>query len=308
MGKLLELRQKIGAVENIQTITRTLATVAAAKLSRTRQRAAGMRAYARRIREIVSHQQTALARSGLSLGALSSLLREDQPIRRLALLVISADRGMCGGYNLEACRLGLDFWERSRKAGQQVSFVLKGRKGAKFFQRRHADVLQQEGWRRGGMRGDDVERLLSLLVNLYRSGKMDAVYAVYTEFHSPIHRQPRIVRILPVELPGGTGEASPEEADIRWSYEPGLAGLIDELLAVYLRVQLADVLLESYASEQGARMITMEEATERAEKSLQEYRVQHNRLRRETITTDLLGMLFASRAVEGTGGTPARPA
>jgi F-type H+-transporting ATPase subunit gamma len=308
MGKLLELRQKIGAVENLQTITRTLATVAAAKLSRTRRRAAGMRAYAQRIREIVSHQQTALARSGLSLGALSSLLREGQPIRRLALLVISADRGMCGGYNLEACRLGLEFWERSRKAGQQVSFVLKGSKGAKFFQRRHADVLHQEGWRRGAMRGDDVERLLSLLVNLYRSGKMDAVYAVYTEFHSPIHRRPRVVRILPVELPGGTGEAAPEEADVHWSYEPGLAELIDELLAVYLRVQLADVLLESYASEQGARMITMEEATERAEKSLQEYRVQHNRLRRETITTDLLGMLFASRAIEGTGGTPARPA
>jgi F0F1-type ATP synthase gamma subunit len=81
--------------------------------------------------------------------------------------------------------------------------------------------------------------------------------------------------------------------------------MLEELLAVYLRVQLHDVLLASYASEQGARMITMEEATERSEKALQEYRVQHNRLRREAITTDLLGALFASRAAGEAAVPPA---
>jgi F-type H+-transporting ATPase subunit gamma len=308
MSKLLELRQKIGAVENIQTITRTLATVAAAKLSRTRRRAAGMRVYAQRIREMVSRQQASLARRGLDPGALSSLLQERQPIRRVALLVVAADRGMCGGYNLEVCRHGLEFWERCRKAGREVAFVLKGSRGAGFFRRRRAHVLHQESWRRGALQGEDVERLLVRLLNFYRSGQVDAVYAVYTEFHSPIHRRPRVVRILPVELPGGADAAIPQEAGAPWSYEPDLATLIDELLTVYLRVQLTDVLLESYASEQGARMITMEEASERAERSLQEYRVQYNRLRREMITIDLLGTLFASRAVEETGGAPARPA
>ena len=117
MSKLLELRQKIGAVENIQTITRTLATVAAAKLGRTRRRAGGMRSYAQRIREMVSHQQASLAHQGLSPGAVSALLRERVPTHRVALLVISSDRGMCGGYNLEICRQGLEFWERSRQAG-----------------------------------------------------------------------------------------------------------------------------------------------------------------------------------------------
>jgi F-type H+-transporting ATPase subunit gamma len=307
MGKLLELKQKIGAVENIQTITRTLATVAAAKLGRTRRRAAGMRSYAQRIREMVLHQQASLARRGSSLGALSSLLRERTPIRRVALLVISSDRGMCGGYNLEVCRHGLEFWDRSRKAGQQVAFVLKGARGARFFQRRKAVVLHQETWPRGAIRGIDVERLLGLLLGLFRSGQVDAVHAAYTEFHSPIHRQPRLIRLLPIEFPAGT-EMRPEGTDAPWSYEPSPRELIDELLTVYLKVQLTDALLESYASEQGARMITMEEATERAEKSLQEYRVQHHRLRREMITTDLLGTLYASRAIEQTSGAPARPA
>lgn len=307
MGKLAELRQRIGAVENIQTITRTLATVAGAKLSRTRRRAVGLRAYARSIREIVFNQQAYMARTGLRIGALSSLLRQREPVENIALLVITADRGMCGGYNLEACRFGSAFWDRSRKADQSVAFILKGRKGAEYFKRRHAEILHQERWRQGGIGGEDVERLLSVLLSRYRSGKADAVYAVYTEFYSPIHRRPRAVRMLPVELPERREEAGAVEEIRKWYYEPALAEMIDELLAVYLRVQLCDMLLESYASEQGARMITMEEATERAETTLQEYRVQHNRLRREAITTDLLGMLFASKAIEAAGSTPARP-
>jgi len=305
MAKLAELRQRIRAVENIQTITRTLATVAAAQLSRIRRRAAGLGVYAGTMREILFRQQDYLARAGLGFGSVSWLLREREPVTNLALLVITADRGMCGGYNLEACRFGMEFWERSRKAGQKVRFVLKGAKGVGYFKRHHAEIRHQEGWRRGGIGAADVERLLGVLLNLYRSGEVDAVHAVYTEFQSPIRRRPRAVRLLPVELPGGRIEQGAAEAIHKWYYEPAFAEMVDELLAVYLRVQLLDMLLESCASEQGARMITMEEATERADKALQEYRVQHNRLRREAITIDLLGAVFASRAAAGTGFTRA---
>ena len=90
----------------------------------------------------------------------------------------------------------------------------------------------------------------------------------------------------------------------KWYYEPSFREIFDELLAIYLRVQLYDILLESFASEHGARMITMEEATERAEKTLTEHRVQYNRLRRESITIDLLGVLFASKVVEEVKTTP----
>ena len=137
---------------------------------------------------------------------------------------------------------------------------------------------------------------LGLLLDQYRSGEVDEVHAVYTEFHSAIRHRPRVVRMLPVELPAPPADGHPVQVIEKWHYEPALRELIDELLAAYLRVQLYDVLLESYASEQGARMITMEEATERADRALQEYRVQHNRLRREAITIDLLGRCLATRA------------
>ena len=308
MGKLLELRQRIRAVEQIQTITRTLATVAAAKLSRTRRRAAGLRAYAGSIRGILSRQQHHIACQGLDLGAMSGLLGETRPVRTIALLVVTGDRGMCGGYNLEACRFALEFWNASRKAGKQVRFVLKGRKGSEYFAKRRAEILHREAWGRAGHSASEVERLLELLLRLYFSGEADAIYAVYTEFHSPIRRRPRAVRLVPVPLPEPAPEEEPGKGARKWYYEPNFAELMDELVAVYLRVQLHHVLLASYASEQGARMMTMEEATERADKALQDYRVRHNRLRREAITTDLLGALFASRAAEAAASPPTRHA
>lgn len=293
MGKLAELRQRIQAIENIQAVTRTLATVAAAKLSRTRRRAAGMRVYTRRVRDAMRRQQAYMARAGLGIGAFSFLLGRREPVRQVALLVITADRGMCGGYNLDVCRRGLEVWERGKTTGRSVRFILKGRRGIAYFQRRQADILHRERWRREGVTAPDVERLLGVLLDLYRAGQVDAVDVLYTEFHSPIHRVPRVVRMLPAEWP----TAEPPAAGVaRWFHEPGFAAVVEELLLVYLRVQLCDVLLESWASEQGARMITMQEATERAAKTLQEYRVQHHRLRREAITVDLLQTLFASRA------------
>ena len=304
MGKLTEVRDRIRAVEYIQRITRTLATVAAARLSRARRRAAGMREYAARFREILYRQQAHLARVGLEIVRYSDLLKPRASVRSVAVLVVTADRGMCGGYNLEACRLTSAVWEKSRKAGQRMQFIVIGRKGYRFLAKRHAPIVHREGWSREGISANVVERLVKLLLNLYRSGEVDEVHAVYTEFHTALHREPRVRRLLPIVVEGGTEAGAVASAE-RWHYEPSFHDVLDELLTLYLRVQLSGLLLESHASEQGARMITMEEATERADKALQGYRVQHNRLRREVITTDLLGALFASRAIEASAsGTP----
>ncbi len=304
MAKLLELRQRIRAVENIQTITRTLATVATAKLARTRRRASGLRVYAKALEDVLRRQQALLDRASAAPGARSPLPRERGPVRRVVLLVLTADRGMCGAYNLDVCRQALAFWEERTRAGQRVALVLKGVKGARYFARRGAEILHQEGWARGAIAAEDVERLLEVLLAPYRARAADEVHAAYTEFRSPVHRAPRVVRLVPVEL--APGQPEPAAPAGRWCYEPSARAVVDELLAVHLRARLCDVLLESYASEQGARMITMEEATERADRALQDHRLQLNRLRREAITIDLLGALFAARAAEETRVTPGR--
>lgn len=303
MQKLLELKQRIKSVQNIRAITRTLATVSAAKLSATRRRAAGIREYSRKMRAILSAQKEYLESKGLSIGALSPLLRERDAVKNVAALVITADRGMCGNYNLAACRLALDFWEKRKKAGQNAVFLMKGRKGERYFRKRGAEIVHSEGWRRVGVRPEEIEKLLVLLLELFSSGRVDEIYAVYTQFYSPIRRLPQVKRLLPLTLERNGQRGATIE---KWYYEPSFREIFDELLSIYVRIQLYDVLLESYASEQGARMIMMEEATERAEKALWECRVQYNRLRRESITIDLLGVLFASRVVEEVKSTPGK--
>ena len=296
MAKLLELRERIRAVENIQLITRTLATVAAARLARARRRAAGLRVYARTIREILHRQQARLADADAAPNDAPSLLHGREPVRNVVLFVLTSDRGMCGAYNLELCHCALAFWEERRKSHQRVAFVLKGRKGARYFARRGAQVLHEEGWRRELIGAAEIERLLGVLLAPYRAREAEEVHVAYTEFRSPIHHGPRVVRLFPLDLRPGPEEPAPRVE--RWFYEPLAREVLNELVAVHARAQLCDVLLESYASEQGARMITMEEATERADRTLQECRAQYNRLRREAVTTDLVGALFAARAAE----------
>ncbi len=303
MLRLLELIQRMKSVENIGTITRTLATVSAAKLSWSRRRAAGLREYTQKMEEILGHQKAYLQGKGVSIGSLSSLLAERDAVHTVAVLVITADRGMCGNYNLAACRMAMKFWEQRKKAAQNTVFLMKGRKGEQYFRKRNAAIVYSAGWRRKGVLPEEVEKFLSLLLDQYVSRAVDEVYVVYTQFYTPIRRLTKIKRLLPITLElNGQGGSTIE----RWYYEPSFREIIDELLAIYLRVQLYDVLMESYSSEQGARMVTMEEATERADKTLWECRGLYNRLRRESITIDLLGALYASKVVEEVKSTPGK--
>jgi len=253
--------------------------------------------------EILGHQKAYLEGKGVSIGSLSPLLTERDAVHTVAVLVITADRGMCGNYNLAACRLAMKFWDQRRKAAQNAVFLVKGRKGEQYFRKRSAAIVYSAGWRRKGVLPEEIEKILSFLLEQYLSRAVDEVYAVYTQFYSPVRRLTKIKRMLPITLElHGQGEGTIE----KWYYEPSFREIVDELLAIYLRVQLYDALLESYSSEQGARMITMEEATERANKTLWECRGMHNRLRRESITLDLLSALYASKVVEEIKSTPGK--
>ncbi len=294
MQKLTELKQQIKTVQNIEVMARTMATVAAAKISKVRRRAAGMRTYTAAMRDMIRDQQAYLIRSGKNPESLSPLLVARPEPKKITVFLIAGDRGMCGNYNMAANHLCLEFIESRKAAGCEVSLVIKGRKGELFMRKRRVPVVHAEYWERAGVLAEEVERLLAMLTERFVSGEADEVHAVYTEFYSPIKRQPRMVKLLPMSK-----EANAGDGDVyRWFYEPSFEPIIDDLLYVYERAQLYDILVESFASEQGARMITMTEATERAEKTLKDCRMQYNRLRREVITIDLLSVLFASRVVE----------
>jgi F-type H+-transporting ATPase subunit gamma len=310
MQKLLEVRKRTVTVRSIRSLASTMATVASAKLSRTRERAAGMRVYAERMRGVVRRQQAAAAALGIDLVSLSPFLQPHPEVRRVLLLHVAGDRGMCGAYNSAIDRVADSFVRKRLAGGVEVSAIAKGLKGEKFLRRRtKAAVLEAAGWPRAGVTAEEIDALAERLWQAFLTGEADEVWCTYTRFYSPLRHYPTVVRLLPLSFEGAataepTAGGEAEQAR-RWFYEPDLATILTELLGIFLRLQIEDVLLESYASEQGARMITMEEATERADRSLQELTVAYNRLRREVITTDLLGVLFASalREAEHTGST-----
>ena len=296
MQKLQEIKKRIDSVQNIKTISQTLATVSAAKLSKTRERAAGMREYAQKMHQILCEQQYYLQTKGVNLEDFSPLLRERKAENTL-LYMIASDKGMCGNYNLSVFWKSMKFWEAKQKAGQNVIFMAKGKKSARYIEKRGLKIAHLESWRREGVLPEEVERILSYLALLFLSKQVDEVYAVYTQFHSPIKRVTLLKKLLPIKLKP-VKKARPLGQSDKWFYEPAFAPLFNELLFIYLRVRLYDFLLESFASEQGARMINMQEAVERAEKKLKECYTDYNRLRREIITLDLLGVLFSPKAME----------
>lgn len=295
MPRLVEIRHRIGVVRNIETVARTMATVASAKLSKTHERAIGMRAYMERVRRMVAHQALA---AGEDLASLTPYYRAEESGGPVLALVLSGDRGMCGGHNLAVSRLAADLADTCATAGREVAFIAKGLKGARYLERReNTNVLRSEGWPKAGVTPAEVERLAAELSAAFLDGGYSRIVCVYTRFISTVRGEPTVETLLP--LPLEVGAADGPGSYVRWCYEPERREAIEALLDAYLTLQVEDVMLESFASEQAARMITMEEASERARTALRELTVCANRVRREAITTDLIGVLYAARMRHG---------
>lgn len=284
----------MASIREIQEVASTMATVAAAKLAKTRRRAAGMREYAGRLRSTVRRVQASLELADAPLAGISPFLVPAKTRERLLLLHLAGDRGMCGDYNISVNREARRFLEESRACGAGVQAICVGWKGSTYLRARNdLEILHSRKWPRLGVTEELVDETHVLIRDAFLEGRVDEVWCSYTRFITPARREPRLVKLLPIS-PEQFGQADAEYAR-PWEttdYEPEFESVVPDLIAAFLLTQVEDVLLESYASEQGARMVAMEEATERAKKSLRECTVQMNRFRREFITTDLLGMHF----------------
>jgi F-type H+-transporting ATPase subunit gamma len=302
--KLVEIRKRMKTVRSIRSVARTMATVASAKLSRSKDRAAGIREYTEMVRQVVQRQQAYAAARDLDLTSISRFMTP-RPVESVVLLHLAADRGMCGAYNMSVNRVAAGVISRLQGLGIETSVIAKGAKGDRYISRKtSARVIESGTWPRAGVVEAEVDALAARLQAAFLNGECDEVWCTYTRFYSPLRREPRAVRLLPLVLDEparGPGGRATETSGELWFYEPDMPAILDDLLGELLRLQVEDVLLESFASEQGARMITMEEATERADKMLRELSVTHNRLRREMITSDLIGVLFASQVRENEG-------
>ncbi|MGA1867518.1 MAG: F0F1 ATP synthase subunit gamma [bacterium] len=291
--KLVDLKNRMRSVENIKQTTDTMATVSAAKLARARKKALSLQRYAEKLREM------ALLQTQFNLDtSLSPLLIKKRKVDKIAMFVVASDIGMCGSFNGRICKRAHIFLDDLKEKSIEGSVWVKGIRGEKYFKKKtNYPILKVDSWvEGGGVSMDDALEVIDNMSRLFFNEGYAEIYCAYTKFLGPAKREPTVIKMLPLTLDIPV-EERPKEWE-RWIYEPDIQSIMVELIPNYFKIQVFDVLLESYASEQGARMMAMEEASERAEKKLRIMLREYNKIRKDLITLDLLGILSAANVIE----------
>jgi F-type H+-transporting ATPase subunit gamma len=288
MATLKQIRQRIRTSKNIQQITRAMKLVAAARLTKAKTRVEEARPYSEKMREFMG-----------SIGGAGELpphpLLERRPVKKTLLLLVTADRGLAGSYNTNLLRRAGD-WLKTQ-AGPTALFCV-GKKGAQFFGKRGYEVLGQHSVPTAGAGLEDAQEVTRQVRELFESGQVDAIYVCYAKFYSPIRQVPQIVQLLPIEPPQ-SDEPGEKTQGKEYAFEPEPEQLLGLLLPKYLLTVVFQALLESSASEHGARMTAMTSATDNAGKMIGNLTLTANRVRQAGITKEILEIVGGAEALKG---------
>ncbi len=286
MATLKIIRKRITSIRNTQQITKAMKMVSAAKLRRAQEAALLARPYADKMNEILINLSARVSRSAHPLLA----IREE---KRIQLVLVTSDRGLCGGYNANLVRAAEAFI-RQHGAGKEILLVLVGRKGADYYRRRRGET----GERYLNFLSTPAEELAAViaekLITRFVDGETDAVYLIYSHFRSALSQVPTVEKILPVAL----SETQEPEQLTEYLYEPGAEELLSSLLPKITEIKIQRALLEAIASEHGARMTAMDSATTNASKMMGSLTLQMNRARQASITRELMEIVGTAEALK----------
>lgn len=287
MATIREIRTRIRTVKNIEKITQAMKLVAAARLKRAMNRVAAAGPYAEHMREMMRSV------AGAATDVEDPLL-EVREERNVAVVVITADRGLCGSYNANVLRRAMELL-RPRDP-QSVRLVLIGRKGIGFFRRQPYPVASS---RPIGNEASfaEVQPVAMELRELFSTRQVDAVYVVYTQFIKATNLRPTVLQLLPLQAPAGEGDggAGPSGDVI---FEPGAEELMRALLPRYVDTQLYRAMAEALASEHAARMTSMTAATENAGEMIDTLTLTMNRARQAAITREIAEIVSGAEALK----------
>lgn len=283
MPNLLDIRRRIRSVKNTQQLTKAMKTVAAARLRRAQDRVVSARPYADQLRKVLANLSSRIEN-------VSHPLLEVRPEEKLLLLVVTADRGLCGAFNSNIIRTGQMFIREH--SGQNVSLSFAGRKGRDFFRRRrvtiHSEFINIFSRLDYGNAKDIAERVTAS----YAKTEFDAVYLLYNEFKSVIQQRVVVEQLLPLSR----SELRDTQSRIDYIYEQPPQEIFNRLLPRYVEVQIYRALLESAASEHGARMAAMDTATRNAGEMIDALTLNMNRVRQAAITREIIEVVSGAGA------------
>jgi F-type H+-transporting ATPase subunit gamma len=301
MANVRDFRTRIRSVKSTQQITRAMYLVAAAKMRRAQERIVTARPYARKMLEVLS---SLAARVGTdSAGADRHPLLARRPEEKVIVVVISADKGLCGSFNTNILNRARAFL--AEIGGQQVQVDLIGRKARDWFKRRPYPVRRTEVDLFRELTPAKADAIASELAERFTAAEVDAVYLVYNEFKSVLQQRVVVEPLLPIPLSvfeeGKAARASEERAAAPpedYIYEPDDVTLFDALLPKHVATQVFRALLESAAAEQGARMTAMDNATRNASDMIDSLTLQMNKIRQASITKEILEVVSGAEALK----------
>jgi F-type H+-transporting ATPase subunit gamma len=290
MPSLKAVRLRIASVKSTQKITSAMKMVAAAKLRRSHDAILAARPYAKTMSDITGEL-------ALRTDAEAHPLLERRPARRIALVVMTSYRGLYGGFNSNLCRTAQRHSEVKARKGEidECRFEVVGRKGRDYFRRRKLNMTRNLPGVDGATALARAKELSSVVTEEFESRNLDAVFLVYNQFKSVGSQRPVIEQLLPVAPP----QAAAGEGTSEFLFEPGKDQILDHVLPLYLETEIHRALLESIASEFGARMTAMENATKNAKEMIDRLTLQYNRARQASITKELMEIVGGAEALKG---------
>jgi F-type H+-transporting ATPase subunit gamma len=295
MPSLIDIRRRVRAVKSTQQITKAMKMVSSSKLRRAQERILKSRPYAKEMLRVFNNLATRVDASK------HPLLNDDPESGRTLLIVISADRGLCGSFNTNIVKSALQFTIEHPKSehGAEVAMALVGRKGRDFFMRRGFDVKYEEVGLFQNVKWSHAQAIAQTAIKEFLGPDISSVYLVYNEFRSVISQRVVIEKLLPIPKLNeaeGTATGASADAPMDYLFEPNPEELLATLLPLHVAVQINRALLESSAAEHAARMQSMDSATRNAKEMVDRLTLYMNKVRQAAITREIIEVVSGAQA------------
>lgn len=290
MPSLKAIKKRIGSVKNTRQITKAMKMVSAAKLRRAQDNIIAARPYAGKMEEVLESLAGSVAEN-------AHPLLEVREGKKLLLLVVTSDRGLCGGFNANLCKAADRFIREKKAEYEEITLTTLGRKGYEFLKSRYLisknypNLISKPNYHTAALLAQEI-------IEGYLDGQYDQVIVLYNAFKSVMSQDITFQQLLPVVPPENTTSVV-DDPQVEYIYEPSIKELLDEILPKNVEVQLFKAMLESVAAEHGARMTAMDSASKNASEMIGKLTLQYNRARQAAITKELMEIISGAESIKG---------
>ena len=288
MATLKDIKLRMGSIENTMQITKAMKMVAASKMRKAEENVVQARPYAEKLKSIISNLSQGLDSS-------SHPLLEQRDGGKAVVLLITTDRGLCGGLNVNLCKQLNNFLPDKNNNFDLSELITFGKKGGEFFTSRGGNISESFRDMKEAEIATTLVKTVKDLIRQYEKGEFNHLFLAYNQFKNVVSQIPTIKQVLPIEPPEEE-ETNPEE-NLEFIFEPSGEGILNAILPQYVENQAFTALLNNFASEHAARMTAMDSATNNAKDMLSALQIQYNRARQAAITSELIEIISGAEAI-----------